>query len=98
MNLKIFQGKLYVYSMGKIFRQVSHHRRIDKFCFNNINTGVSRSWNMGTDADPSYRLGFDVAVFITIEDRLFHFMLSYRALCRHMPPVVYGLSGCTFFS
>ena len=36
-----------MYSIGKKFRQVSHHRRIDKFCFNNMNAGVSRSCNMG---------------------------------------------------
>ena len=31
----------------EVFDKLHNHPRIDKYCFNNLNAGVSRSWNIG---------------------------------------------------
>jgi GT2 family glycosyltransferase len=36
-----------IFNHESVFEQLRLHPRIDKFCFNNLNPGVSRSWNMG---------------------------------------------------
>jgi len=36
-----------IFNSPEVFEALRHHPRIDKFCFNKLNAGVSRSWNMG---------------------------------------------------
>ena len=36
-----------IFNTAEVFEKLRSHARIDKFCFNNLNAGVSRSWNMG---------------------------------------------------
>ena len=36
-----------IFNSPEVFEQLRDHPRIDKFCFNKLNAGVSRSWNMG---------------------------------------------------
>ena len=36
-----------IFNSPEVFSELSGHKRIDKFCFNSMNAGVSRSWNMG---------------------------------------------------
>ena len=36
-----------IFNSLEVFEALRHHPRIDKFCFNKSNAGVSRSWNMG---------------------------------------------------
>lgn len=36
-----------VFNSPEVFAELSAHPRIDKFCFNKLNAGVSRSWNLG---------------------------------------------------
>ena len=36
-----------IFNSPDVFEVLRHHPRIDKFCFNKLNAGVSRSWNMG---------------------------------------------------
>lgn len=36
-----------IFNSTEVFEQLCHHPRIDKFCFNKHNAGVSRSWNLG---------------------------------------------------
>lgn len=36
-----------IFNSGEVFQALQHHPRIDKFCFNKLNAGVSRSWNIG---------------------------------------------------
>ena len=31
----------------EVFEELKSHKRIDKYCYNNLNAGVSRSWNIG---------------------------------------------------
>lgn len=36
-----------IFNSPEVFTELAAHPRIDKFCFNKLNAGVSRSWNMG---------------------------------------------------
>jgi hypothetical protein len=36
-----------IFNSHEVYSELSSHARIDKFCFNNLNAGVSRSWNLG---------------------------------------------------
>ena len=36
-----------VFNSRPVFDRLAGHPRIDKYCFNKLNAGVSRSWNMG---------------------------------------------------
>ena len=38
-----------VFNTREVFEALQHHPRIDKFCFNKLNAGVSRSWSQGID-------------------------------------------------
>jgi len=36
-----------VFNSREVYEKLKRHPRIDKYCFNNLNAGVSRSWNIG---------------------------------------------------
>jgi GT2 family glycosyltransferase len=36
-----------IFNSAEVFKALKDHPRIDKFCFNSLNAGVSRSWNIG---------------------------------------------------
>jgi len=36
-----------IFNSREVFDKLREHPRIDKYCFNNLNAGVSRSWNIG---------------------------------------------------
>jgi GT2 family glycosyltransferase len=36
-----------IFNSVEVFERLHDHPRIDKFCFNKLNAGVSRSWNLG---------------------------------------------------
>jgi GT2 family glycosyltransferase len=36
-----------VFNSPEVFRALKDHPRVDKYCFNSLNAGVSRSWNIG---------------------------------------------------
>jgi GT2 family glycosyltransferase len=36
-----------VFNSTEVFNELKDHQRIDKFCYNKLNAGVSRSWNLG---------------------------------------------------
>ncbi len=38
-----------IFNSREVFEKLQNHPRIDKFCFNSANAGVSRSWNIGID-------------------------------------------------
>lgn len=38
-----------IFNSREVYNELKNHPRIDKYCFNNLNAGVSRSWNMGID-------------------------------------------------
>lgn len=38
-----------IFNSPEVFKGLRHHPRIDKYCYNKLNAGVGRSWNMGID-------------------------------------------------
>jgi GT2 family glycosyltransferase len=47
-DLKTIQGEVIcIFNSPEVFSQLHAHPRIDKYCFNKLNAGVSRSWNLG---------------------------------------------------
>lgn len=36
-----------VFNSREVYDELKNHPRIDKYCYNKLNAGVSRSWNMG---------------------------------------------------
>lgn len=47
-NLQEVAGEVIcIFNSPEVFEALRLHPRIDKFCFNKLNAGVSRSWNMG---------------------------------------------------
>lgn len=51
-----------IFNSREVFERLKSHPRIDKYCFNKFNAGVSRSWNMGIN------LAEGRSVFILNED------------------------------
>lgn len=47
-DLETTEGEVIcVFNSDAVFERLRSHPRIDKFCYNKTNAGVSRSWNMG---------------------------------------------------
>ncbi|ODS33886.1 MAG: Glycosyl transferase family 2 [Candidatus Scalindua rubra] len=36
-----------IFNSREVYDKLHNHPRIDKYCYNNVNAGVSRSWNIG---------------------------------------------------
>jgi GT2 family glycosyltransferase len=36
-----------IFNSHEVYEELKDHKRIDKYCYNKLNAGVSRSWNMG---------------------------------------------------
>ena len=47
-DLTPIQGEVIcIFNSPDVFMRLKDHPRIDKYCFNKLNAGVSRSWNLG---------------------------------------------------
>ncbi|MCP4748727.1 MAG: glycosyltransferase family 2 protein [Desulfobacteraceae bacterium] len=47
-DLSRIQGEVIcIFNSNETFTQLKDHPRIDKYCYNKLNAGVSRSWNIG---------------------------------------------------
>ncbi len=47
-DLKTIDGEVIcIFNSDEVYEKLRTHERIDKFCFNKLNAGVSLSWNMG---------------------------------------------------
>ncbi|GAX59996.1 glycosyl transferase family 2 [Candidatus Scalindua japonica] len=47
-DLKDIHGEVIcIFNSQEVFDKLRNHPRIDKYCFNKLNAGVSRSWNIG---------------------------------------------------
>jgi GT2 family glycosyltransferase len=67
-----------IFNSPEVFERLKGHSRIDKYCFNKLNAGVGRSWNMGIDlaeGDAVFVLNADlklgVAAIADLEKALF---------------------------
>lgn len=45
-----------IFNGTEVFEKLHQHPRIDKYCFNKQNAGVSRSWNLGLNLSESQRV------------------------------------------
>jgi len=78
-DLKIIDGEVIcVFNSPEVFDKLQDHPRIDKFCFNSLNVGVSRSWNIGinlSEADTVFILNADLHILPqgidTLQENLF---------------------------
>jgi GT2 family glycosyltransferase len=62
-DLRGIEGEVIcIFNSREVFERLQDHSRIDKYCFNKTNAGVSRSWNMGLHLSES------ATVFILNED------------------------------
>jgi|APSaa5957512535_1039671.scaffolds.fasta_scaffold00403_24 SAM-dependent methyltransferase len=81
-----------VFNSVEVFDKLHKHPRIDKYCFNNLNAGVSRSWNIGINlAEGKYAfiLNADVHILPTAIYQLESYLLSLDKA------VIAGPSGVT---
>lgn len=62
-DLEAIDGEVIcIFNSDEVFERLRRHPRIDKYCYNKLNPGVSRSWNMGINLVES------PTVFILNED------------------------------
>jgi GT2 family glycosyltransferase len=58
-DLERIEGEVIcIFNSTQTFDQLKHHPRIDKYCFNKHNAGVSRSWNLGINLAESKTVFF----------------------------------------
>lgn len=73
-DLKDVPGEVIcIFNSLEVFEALQHHPRIDKFCFNKLNAGVSRSWNMGinlAEGRAVFIMNADLHVTPTVIDRM----------------------------
>lgn len=47
-DLKYISGEVIcIFNSREVYEELKNHKRINKYCYNNLNAGVSRSWNIG---------------------------------------------------
>ena len=68
-----------IFNSPDIFEKLQYHPRIDKFCFNSLNAGVSRSWNIGinlSEADAVFMLNADLHITSHAVEQLSDYLFS----------------------
>ena len=66
-----------VFNSPEVFARLKDHPRIDKYCFNKLNAGVSRSWNLGinmAEGRTVFILNADLHVKLAAIDQLEHYL------------------------
>lgn len=62
-----------IFNNHEVFLELHDHPRIDKYCFNKLNAGVSRSWNLGimlSEAETVFIMNADLHVKPAAIDQL----------------------------
>ena len=79
-DLKNIDGEVIcIFNSGEMFEKLQSHPRIDKFCFNSLNAGVSRSWNIGinlSEADAVFMLNADLHIMPQAIEKLYDYLFS----------------------
>jgi len=68
-----------VFNSREVYEKLQTHPRVNKFCFNSANAGVSRSWNIGIDMAEGraiFIMNADLHVSATAIDQLESFLLT----------------------
>ena len=79
-DLRYIDGEVIcIFNSHDIFMELRSHERIDKFCYNNLNAGVSRSWNMGinlAEGRAVFILNADLHILPPVIDQLEEYLFS----------------------
>jgi GT2 family glycosyltransferase len=74
-DLNLIDGEVIcIFNSPEVFAKLQSHPRIDKFCLNSLNAGVSRSWNIGinlSEADAVFILNADLHILPQAVDTLY---------------------------
>ncbi len=68
-----------IFNSNEVFEKLHRHPRIDKFSFNKLNAGVSRSWNMGINLSEGrtiFIMNADLHVQSLIFEKLEHYLFA----------------------
>jgi len=68
-----------IFNSEEVFEALKAHSRIDKFAYNNLNAGVSRSWNQGlqlAEGKVVYMLNADLHIGHKAIEELEHYVLT----------------------
>ena len=68
-----------IFNSREVYTEMCGHDRIDKFCFNNLNAGVSRSWNMGinlAEGRAVFILNADLHILPAAIDKLEYYLFN----------------------
>jgi SAM-dependent methyltransferase len=68
-----------IFNSQEVFETLADHPRIDKFCFNNLNAGVSRSWNLGlnlAEGQTVFILNADIHIARPAVEQMEHYLLT----------------------
>ena len=68
-----------IFNSREAYTEMCGHERIDKFCFNNLNAGVSRSWNMGinlAEGRAVFILNADLHILPAAIDKLEYYLFN----------------------
>lgn len=68
-----------IFNSRDVYDELKDHPRIDKFCFNNMNAGVSRSWNIGinmSEGKTVHIMNADLHIGNSIADELDSYLFS----------------------
>ena len=65
-DLKNIDGEVIcIFNSSEVLEKLQTHPRVDKYCFNSLNAGVSRSWNIGinlSEAEAVFILNADLHI------------------------------------
>ncbi len=79
-DLEFIQGEVVcIFNSRSVYEELSTHPRINKYCFNNLNAGVSRSWNIGismAEGKSVFILNSDVHILPTAVEQLESYLFS----------------------
>ncbi|MDH3319474.1 MAG: hypothetical protein OEO84_07255 [Betaproteobacteria bacterium] len=68
-----------IFNSAEVFKALKDHPRIDKFCFNSLNAGVSRSWNIGinlAEGRSVFILNADLHIWPAAIDQMERYLLE----------------------
>ena len=68
-----------IFNSQGVYEELRSHPRIDKYCYNKLNAGVSRSWNMGinlAEGKAVFIMNADLHVKSTAVEKLEHYLFA----------------------
>lgn len=79
-DLTLIDGEVIcIFNSEEVFNALRYHRRIDKFAFNKLNAGVSRSWNIGinlAEGDAIFILNADLHIGKNAVDKMQEYLFT----------------------